>query len=189
MARGTLIAAALVAASLAAAGCGGGEEKTVASDELAVAGKEVVVFSLTSTAFEDGAPIAARHTCDGDDVAPALAWSGLPAGTASLALLVDDPDAPGGTFTHWLAWDVDPGAGALAEGVAAPAEGRNGFGSRGYRGPCPPKGDGPHRYLFRLYALDAPLALEPGADKAAFQAALAGHVLGAGELTGTYERP
>jgi Raf kinase inhibitor-like YbhB/YbcL family protein len=186
VARGVAFSAALAAACLAVAGCGGGEEKTADPGELAVPGKEVAVLSLTSTAFEDGGTIPVRHTCDGDDVSPPLAWTGLPDGTRSLALLVDDPDAPGGTFTHWLAWDIDP-AGELAEGAAPPGEGANGFGSRGYRGPCPPKG-GPHRYVFRLYALDAPLAVDAGADKASFQDAVAGHLLGVGELTGTYGR-
>ena len=146
------------------------------------------MLTLTSAAFEDGAPIPVRFTCEGADVSPPLGWTGLPAGTASLALLLDDPDAPGGAFTHWLAWGLEPAPGELGEGAAPPAQGRNGFGGRGYGGPCPPRGDGPHRYVFRLYALDALLDLEPGAGKKAFQAALAGHVIGAAELTGTYER-
>jgi Raf kinase inhibitor-like YbhB/YbcL family protein len=182
------IAAAAVAACLLSAACGGGEPETAAPESLAVAGKEVAVLVLTSTAFGDGEPIPDRFTCEGADVSPPLAWAELPPGTASLALLVDDPDAPGGTFTHWLAWDIDPAAGAIGEGAVLPAEGKNGFGHRGYGGPCPPRGDGPHRYLFRLFALDAPLDLDAGANKGSFQAALAGHVLAAGELTGTYER-
>lgn len=149
--------------------------------------EEASVIALTSSDFEAGAVIPVRHTCDGDDASPALAWSGLPAGTASLALEVDDPDAPGGTFTHWLAWGLDPSSGALPGGTPAPTEGRNGFGGTGYRGPCPPRG-GPHRYVFRLYALDTPLALEAGADASAFRTALAGHVLDTGELTGTFGR-
>jgi Raf kinase inhibitor-like YbhB/YbcL family protein len=178
----------VVVACLAAAGCGGGEAKTAAPGELAPPGKEVAVLSLTTTAFEAGESIPVRNTCDGANVSPALAWTGLPDGTASLALLVDDPDAPGGAFTHWLAWGIDPAAGTLAEGATPAGEGRNGFGDLGYGGPCPPKGHGPHRYVFRLYALDARLKLDPGADKAAFQAALAGHVIGTGELLGTYGR-
>jgi Raf kinase inhibitor-like YbhB/YbcL family protein len=184
--RAALVAAVLGAACLAVAGCGG-EEGTVAPDELAPPGKEVAVFTLTSTAFDDGAAIPVRHTCDNTDVSPALSWDELPEGTESLALLVDDPDAPGGTFTHWVAWDLDPGRG-LAEGEGAPGEGKNGFGTIGYRGPCPPRGGGPHHYVFRLYALDAPLPIAQGADKGALQDALAGHVLGVGEFTGTYER-
>ena len=146
------------------------------------------MLELRSTAFAEGAPIPVRHTCEGADVSPPLAWSELPAGTVSLAILVDDPDAPGGTFTHWLAWGIDPVPGILAEGAAPPGEGRNGFGGRGYRGPCPPRGDGPHRYVFRMFALDAPLQLDSGTDERAFQAGVAGHVLGTGEMHGTYER-
>ena len=146
------------------------------------------MLALTSDAIVEGQPIPTRFTCDGADISPPLRWAGLPAGAVSLAVLVDDPGAPGGTFTHWLAWDLDPAAGAVEKGVAPPAEGRNGFGRSGYGGPCPPRGDGPHRYAFRVFALDAALDLDPGASEGAFRAALVGHVLGAGELTGTYER-
>jgi Raf kinase inhibitor-like YbhB/YbcL family protein len=145
-------------------------------------------FSVKSTAFEDGGAIPRRHTCDGDDVSPALAWSDPPPGTESLALVVDDPDAPVGTFTHWLAWGIDPQAGGLAEAEPAPAEGRNDFGSTGYRGPCPPRGHGTHRYFFRLYALRSPLELSRGADKRDVERTLGGDVLAVAELVGTYER-
>jgi Raf kinase inhibitor-like YbhB/YbcL family protein len=185
--RAALLAAALGAALLAAGGCGG-EESAAVPSELAPPGKDVAVFSLTSTAFDDGAEIPTRHTCDGADLSPPLTWGNLPEGTESLALLVDDPDAPGGTFTHWVAWDIDPAAGGLGEGMEAPGEGANGAGSIGYGGPCPPGGDGAHHYLFRVYALDSPLPIAQGADKAALQDALKGHVLGVGELTGTYAR-
>jgi Raf kinase inhibitor-like YbhB/YbcL family protein len=148
----------------------------------------VAEFSLTSTAFEHGGAIARRHTCDGDDVSPPLAWSDPPAGTRSLALVVDDPDAPGGTFTHWLAWGIDPNAGSLGEGEPGPADGRNDFGSTGYRGPCPPRGGGRHRYSFRLFALGSPLDLPPGADKRDVGDALEGAKLAVAELVGTYER-
>jgi phosphatidylethanolamine-binding protein (PEBP) family uncharacterized protein len=104
---------------------------------------------LTSPAFADGEEIPRDHACTGRDRSPALAWAEVPADTRSLALIVDDPDAPRGTFTHWLAWGMDPGAGGLAEGERPPHEGRNDFGTVGYRGPCPPPGHGPHRYRFR----------------------------------------
>jgi Raf kinase inhibitor-like YbhB/YbcL family protein len=104
------------------------------------------------------------------------------------ALLVDDPDAPVGTFTPWLAWGLDPGTEGLAEDGAAPVEGRNDFGSNGYRGPCPPPGHGPHRYCFRLYALDSALDLPAGTGKRELERALEGHTLAAAELVGTYER-
>lgn len=145
-------------------------------------------LTLTSTAFENGEAIPRRYSCDGDDVSPPLAWSGQPAETQSLVLVVDDPDAPGGTFTHWLAWEIDPTAGGLAEGDAAPMEGRNDFKSEGYGGPCPPPGHGPHRYSFRLYALDAALDLSGGASKEELERALGDHVLATAELVGTYER-
>jgi Raf kinase inhibitor-like YbhB/YbcL family protein len=141
-----------------------------------------VAFALTSSAFSAGKSIPHRHTCDGDDLSPPLAWSDLPEGTRSLALIMDDPDAPGGTFTHWLAWGIDPGAGGLGEGEAPPGEGKNDFGSTGYGGPCPPRGHGPHRYFFRLYALEG--RPEGEAD---MQAVL-GRALAVAELVGSYER-
>jgi Raf kinase inhibitor-like YbhB/YbcL family protein len=144
--------------------------------------------TLTSDAFAAGDPIPARHTCEGEDLSPPLTWSGLPDGTASLALVCHDPDAPSGTFVHWVAWGIDPTAGGLSEGEAAPREGSNGFGSAGYRGPCPPPGHGPHRYFFRLYALSAEPRVEPGADREALVRAIDGLVVGTAELVGTYER-
>ena len=145
-------------------------------------------FTLTSNAFDGGQEIPRRHSCEGDDVSPPLSWSGAPEGARSLALIVDDPDAPGGTFTHWLAWAIEPEAAGIGEGEPAPVEGRNDFGTIGYRGPCPPPGHGPHRYFFRLHALDANVELERGAGKRDLERALEGHVLGAAELNGRYER-
>jgi Raf kinase inhibitor-like YbhB/YbcL family protein len=148
----------------------------------------VAEFGLQSSAFVHGEPIPRRHSCEGEDLSPPLAWSGTPEGTRSLALVVDDPDAPVGTFTHWLGWGLDPGAERLGEGEAAPVEGRNDFGTSGYRGPCPPPGHGRHRYSFRLYALDSDLVLRAGADKRELERALEGHKLAVVELVGTYER-
>jgi Raf kinase inhibitor-like YbhB/YbcL family protein len=145
-------------------------------------------FVLQSSAFEHGEPIPVRHTCEGEDLSPPLSWSGAPEGTLSLALVVDDPDAPGETFTHWLGWGLDPGAEGLGEGAVAPVEGRNGFGTSGYRGPCPPPGHGRHRYFFRLYALDFESDLRAGAGKGELERALEGHTLAVAELIGTYER-
>jgi Raf kinase inhibitor-like YbhB/YbcL family protein len=145
-------------------------------------------FSLTSASFKPGTTIPRRHTCEGEDLSPPLAWSEPPAGTRSLALIVDDPDAPVGTFTHWLAWGIDPGARALAESEGAPVEARNDFGVVGYRGPCPPPGHGRHRYVFRLHALEAELDLRPGAGAAELERVLAGRVLATAELVGLYER-
>jgi Raf kinase inhibitor-like YbhB/YbcL family protein len=144
-------------------------------------------MNLTSPAFENGAEIPTKHTCEGDDVSPALEWSDLPDGTRTLALLCDDPDAPGGTFTHWLAWGIDPGANTLGEAEKPPAEGRNDFGRTGYGGPCPPHGHGPHRYFFRLYALAEEPALQSGAEKPEVENAVAS-ALAVAELMGTFER-
>jgi Raf kinase inhibitor-like YbhB/YbcL family protein len=148
----------------------------------------VAEFTLQAPGFEHGEQIPRRNSCEGEDVSPALSWSGEPQGTRSLALVVDDSDAPVGTFTHWLGWGLDPGALGLGEGEAAPLEGRNDFGTSGYRGPCPPPGHGRHRYSFRLYALDSELDLRPGADKGELERALEGRTLAVAELIGTFER-
>lgn len=145
-------------------------------------------MELASSAFAGGQPIPQRHSCEGEDHSPPLSWTDVPEGATSLALIVDDPGAPGGTFTHWLGWGLDPAAGGLGEGEAAPVEGRNDFGATGYRGPCPPPGHGPHRYFFRLHALEAELELAPGASKGEVEQALAGRSVAVAELIGTYER-
>jgi Raf kinase inhibitor-like YbhB/YbcL family protein len=145
-------------------------------------------MELTSSAFGDGEPIPRRHTCEGEDLSPPLTWTDAPEGTSALALIVDDPDAPRGTFTHWLAWGIDPAAGGLREGEAGPVEGRNDFGQTTYRGPCPPPGHGPHRYFFRLHALEQALELEPGAGKADLERALSAGSVAVAELMGMYER-
>ena len=145
-------------------------------------------LEITSSAFDQGGQIPRRHTCDGENISPWLTFAGIPEGTRSLALIVDDPDAPVGTFDHWLAWGIDPGTGGLDEGEAAPQEGRNGFGVNGYSGPCPPPGHGPHRYFFRLHALDVELELQSGAGRGELERALEGHVLETAELVGRYQR-
>jgi Raf kinase inhibitor-like YbhB/YbcL family protein len=145
-------------------------------------------FTLRSDAFENGQPIPTQHSCDGQDRSPQLSWTEPPEGTLSLSLVVDDPDAPGGTFTHWLAWGIDPAAGVLDEGERPPQEGKNDFGKTGYGGPCPPPGHGVHHYSFRLAALDSELELPAGAGKPELEQAFAGHVLILAELVGTYER-
>lgn len=162
----------------------------------AAARETLMTFSLTSPAFREGAAIPRKHTCDGVDVSPPLAWSGTPAGTAAFALIADDPDAPAGTWVHWVVYDL-PGQGlGLPENVAktaAPSElggalqGRNDFGRPGYGGPCPPPGPA-HRYFFKLYALGAALRLKAGAEKRDVEAAMRGHVLGTAQLMGTYAR-
>jgi Raf kinase inhibitor-like YbhB/YbcL family protein len=148
----------------------------------------VAEFSLTSSAFAHGGTIPHRHTCDDEDRSPPLSWSAPPAGTRSLVLILEDPDAPGGRFIHWLAWGITPDAGGLAEGELAPREGRNDFGTVGYRGPCPPRGHGRHRYRFRLHAVAEDLRLAPGAGVGELERALASKVLAVAELVGTYGR-
>ena len=145
-------------------------------------------FALESSAFGHAQAIPSRYSCEGEDVSPPLRWSNVPEGTRSLAMIVDDPDAPGGVFTHWLAWGLEPAAEGLGEGESAPREGRNDFGTSGYRGPCPPPGHGRHRYVFRLYALDMQLELPAGAAKGELEQAIEGHVLTTAELVGAYER-
>jgi hypothetical protein len=147
-----------------------------------------MAFALSSSAFRRDEDIPVRHTCDGADVSPPLAWTDPPDGTVGFALVVDDPDAPSRTFTHWLLADVPAEARALAEGQATGTAGTNDFGRPGYGGPCPPKGHGPHRYRFHLHALSRPLGLEAGFDRRACDAALTGRVLATATLTGRYER-
>ena len=168
--------------TIALAACGGGEEKVMAS------------FMLNSAAFTDGAALPTEFTCDGADQSPPLEWSEPPTGTKSFALVVDDPDAPSGTFRHWAAFNIPGGARNLAPGAGNNSEGlmaqaTNDFGKAGYGGACPPKGHGPHRYRFKLFALDTDrLDLPPGAKIEQVEAAAAKHQIGRAELTGTYER-
>jgi len=152
---------------------------------------------LSSPAFDHGAVIPARHTCEGEDLSPPLRIEGVPRNAQTLVLIVEDPDAPGGTFVHWLLWnlstettDLPEGipADEMVEGLAPAVQGRNDFGSIGYRGPCPPPGDPTHTYHFRLIALDSLIHLNPGSDRAQLEAAIAGKVLAETELTGTYSR-
>ena len=156
-----------------------------------------VAMKLASGAFAAGAAMPAKYTCEGANVSPPLAWQGVPAGAKSLVLVVDDPDAPDPsapkmTWVHWLLYDLPPTAASLAEGVAhasLPAgarEGTNDFRKAGYGGPCPPIGR--HRYLFKLYALDAVLGDLHAPDKPALEAAMRGHVIGQAQLVGTYEK-
>jgi Raf kinase inhibitor-like YbhB/YbcL family protein len=145
-------------------------------------------LELTSPAFDDGEPIPEKHTADGDGTSPRLEWDNVPEETRTLALVVHDPDAPSGDFVHWVAWNIDPDAGSLDEDVPAPAQGTHGFGGRGWAGPSPPEGHGPHRYFFELYALDTELDLEPGAAREQLEDAIDGHVLAKAQLIGTYER-
>lgn len=152
-------------------------------------------FTLTSSAFSEGEIIPAAYTCEGDDLSPDLLWPNAPSGAASFALIMDDPDAPGGTFTHWVVFDIPGTLPGIAEGfpekmqIADIKEGRNDFSTTGYRGPCPPLGDGFHRYFLKVFALDvAALGVAEGASRAAVESALQGHVLDEASLMGKYQR-
>jgi len=150
-------------------------------------------IKMSSPAFEDGGPIPPKYTCDGEDVSPPLTWAAVPEGTASIALICDDPDAPMGTFVHWVVYNLPTDTAQLEEAVPADAtlpggamQGTSDFGRIGYGGPCPPSGT--HRYFFKLYALDAKVDLEPRATKQQLLGVIEQHVLAQGQLIGTYKR-
>lgn len=147
-------------------------------------------IQLRSPSFGDHQPIPARHARDHDNLSPALEWSGVPPEVAELAVLCEDPDAPSGTFTHWVLAGLPPASGGLAEGErpAGAVEGRNDFSGDGYDGPAPPVGDPAHRYFFRVFAAAAPLGLARGASAADLRGALQGKELASGTLIGTYQR-
>ena len=156
-----------------------------------------MAMTVTSSAFEEGQPIPRKHAYrdEGDNVSPPLAWRGAPAGTKELALICDDPDAPNPKrprpkpWVHWVVYKLPATVTSLASGSAGGGvEGTTDFGVPGYGGPMPPRGSGAHRYYFKVYALDAPLALKPGATKDRLVEAMKGHVLAEGQLHGTYER-
>lgn len=151
-----------------------------------------MALTLKVRDFDDGGSIPKRHTCDGDDSSPALEWSHEPPETQSFALIVDDPDAPAGTWNHWLLWDIPAHMHSLPDGFrpgTAGSSGKNDFGRPGYGGPCPPKGHGVHRYYFTLYAVDRPvLGLPPGAKRPDLDRALKGRVLAQAQFMGRYER-
>ena len=159
----------------------------------AAKGGEKVALKLTSTAFEDGGLIPSKYTCDGEDVSPPLAWSGVPDGAKTLALVADDPDAPHGTWVHWVVYQIPAAERGLAENApktealaSGARQGKNDFGKVGYGGPCPPSGT--HRYFFKLYALDGEPNLPPGVSKEQLLKAVEGHVLAEGQLMGRYQR-
>lgn len=178
---------ALAVVSLVVA-CGGEDEEPEA------VGGAAPPFPFASESLGEGQPIDARYTCDGEDVSPALAWEDVPAEAAELVLIVEDPDAPGGTFTHWLAYGIEPGEAALPEGVPEGGEveglrqGENDMGRVGYSGPCPPEGE-THDYVFRLLAVDAETGLEGGASREDVLEAVEGHVVGEARLSAPYARP
>lgn len=143
-------------------------------------------MQLTTEAFMPGDMIPKKYTCEGQNISPALHVENWPQGTQSLALIVEDLDAPSGTFDHWIAWNITPKS-AIDEGEKLPYQGINDFGKVYYQGPCPPPGK-PHRYYFKLYALDAMLDLAQGSKKKDLENAMQGHILAESSLMGLYER-
>ena len=180
-----MVFTAMLLVGLVTAGC---------SQEPKSATGHVMKIQITSTAFADGQPIPVKYTADSLDISPPLAWTNGPAGTKSFALFVDDPDAPAGTWVHWVIYDMPPTTAKLAEDQfklaqfkSGAKQGLNDFKKTGYNGPAPPPGKA-HRYYFKLYALNAMTGLAPGATKADLLKAMDGHVLGEGKLMGTYQR-
>jgi Raf kinase inhibitor-like YbhB/YbcL family protein len=152
-----------------------------------------MLFQITAAAFPDGGQIAKKFTCDGADVSPALSWTDPPSGTKSLAIISDDPDAPGGAWVHWVLYDLPPDTRKLPEAVArspqlpnGALQGRNDFGKIGYNGPCPPRGSA-HRYFFKLYAVDSKTGLKAGATKADLERAIKRHILAEAQVMGKFQ--
>jgi len=161
----------LATAAMASAVCGAGQSQ----------------MKISSSAFSEGAAIPPKFTCDGEDTSPPLKIEGVPQAAKSLVLVVDDPDAPTGLFTHWMVWNIDPKTSSVAAGSApGGTQGKNDFGKTGYGGPCPPSGT--HRYNFKIFALDQQLSLSAGAGRKQLDAAMKGHVIGQAQLTGRYAR-
>lgn len=153
-----------------------------------------MALELKSSAFKSQTTIPTKYTCDGSDVSPPLGWNDPPDGTKSFTLVCDDPDAPGGTWDHWILYNLPPDAKGLPEDVPrdktldnGARQGKNSWGKIGYGGPCPPRGPA-HRYFFKLYALDTTLDLPPGASKGKVENAMKGHILADTELVGLYKR-
>jgi Raf kinase inhibitor-like YbhB/YbcL family protein len=144
-------------------------------------------LTVSSPSFKHNEQIPSKYTCDGINVNPALLIGSIPPKTKSLALIMDDPDAPNGTFDHWLLWNIPAKDKKVEENNAPGIQGKNGKGENGYAGPCPPSGT--HHYHFKIYALDSKLDLEAGSDKQELEKAMKDHILGFGELIGTYKRP
>jgi Raf kinase inhibitor-like YbhB/YbcL family protein len=169
-------------------------QKTIIAGTVAIALVAIVSFAaggakmkITSSAFQEGASIPSKFSCDGANTSPPLQIADVPLGAKSLALIVDDPDAPSGLFTHWTVWNISPQINAIAEGSAPKGVlGTNDFGKSGYGGPCPPSGT--HRYYFKIFALDRELDLPFGAKRGQLDEAMKGHIVAQGELMGRYSR-
>lgn len=170
---------------------------TETEDEVVSSGIDesaTMTMVLSSTSFKEGDKIPVKYTCDGQDISPALMWDEPPQLTEAFVLIVDDPDAPGGVFTHWILFNIPANINQFGEGVPAQeqlesgaVQGKNDFGRTGYGGPCPPSGRS-HRYRFTIYALDQSLNLKAGVSRKQVVDAIQGHILAQGQLTGTYQR-
>jgi Raf kinase inhibitor-like YbhB/YbcL family protein len=175
---------------IALASCGASNQgSNETNGGTAVENATLTKLGLTSSAFQNGQPIPAQYTCDGANQSPALAWGEPPQGTKSFALVVDDPDAPSGTFRHWGAYDIPAATRSMAAGQSIGTQAMNDMNKPGYAGPCPPKGHGVHHYHFKLFALDTDKLNLSGNPKVAdVETAAQQHAIGQGELIGTYER-
>lgn len=189
MTRSTIpVAPALALAALAS--CGANNQPTNQTNGgVTVENDTLTKLNLISDAFKNGRPIPTQYTCDGADKTPVLRWGAPPAETKSFALVIDDPDAPSGTFRHWGVFDIPASARSIGGGQKIGTEVANDFGKPGYGGPCPPKGHGPHHYHFKLFALDTErLDVAPNSKVADVENAAQRHSIGQGELVGTYQR-
>jgi hypothetical protein len=187
------LAPALLIASLASCGAGKNAVNATNADQAnggeQVANATLTEFRLASDDFQDGQAIPAVHSCDGTDQSPALSWDEPPPGTKSLALIMDDPDAPSGTFRHWGAYDIPAATRSIARGQSVGKQAVNSFGKPGYGGPCPPRGHGSHRYRFKLYALGVEhLDLPADAKVEQVEQQAQSHQVGMAQIAGTYER-
>lgn len=178
------LSAIVLLALVISVACGNGAEK----------GEKTMALTLSSKSFAAGGNIPKQFTCDAEDRSPELHWNDAPAGTKTFALVADDPDAPVGTWVHWVLFNLPPDTRSIPEGLpkkdvlsGGAAQGRNDFGKTGYGGPCPPPSK-PHRYFFKLYALDSTLNLESGVTKSSLELAMKGHILAQAELMGRYGR-
>jgi Raf kinase inhibitor-like YbhB/YbcL family protein len=183
----------LLLISLLLASCASPATSTPATTNLDPTMEATMSIQLTSDAFTHEGPIPAQYACTGSDISPSLTWSEPPAGTQSFALIMDDPDAPAGTWVHWVLFNIPASSRGLPEAVPSEGtlsdgsmHGKNSSGNLGYNGPCPPSGT--HRYFFKLYALDEMLGLSSGANKGELLKAMEGHILAQGELMGTFSK-
>lgn len=186
-------AALFLFVELSTLGCSGNSQEVKPGAPAATQKESRSEIRLTSSAFKDGEAIPRGYTCDGANVSPPLEWTGMPKSAKTIAIIADDPDAPSGTFVHWVLYDLPAAGLGLIENTppsesfnGGGAQGKNDFEKIGYGGPCPPSGT--HRYFFKLYALDTELPLKSGASKAEVEKAMEGHIVGQAQLMGTYSR-